>query len=168
MRWLLCLLPLAFLPDIVSGQSTIPGLPPGFSIGGTVDQYYLEDFRATAISVRGIGLAREQWTAEIGLGAALTRGEGEAFIIADLGTAYNMPLPGVHVLAEGGMTGIFAARGPGGGLVGAYVGLGLVARIVGPVGLRAGASRRWFLVEGPVGINVLSVGLTLLPRAAAP
>jgi hypothetical protein len=167
MRWWFSILPLVLHAGMAQAQDTIRGLHEGLSFGGTVDQYYVEGAHVTAVSVRGIGLSPNKWTPEIGLGLALDPGEGASLMVADLGTAFNMPLRGAHVLAEGGMTGIFAVQGGGGGLMGAYAGLGVVVRVVGPVALRAGVSRRWFLVSEPIGINVLSIGLTLLRHQPA-
>ncbi len=167
--WLLLLSPIVAAP--VAAQDTLPGLPPGYAVGATLDYYLVDDLAVPAVAVRGTGLAAGRWTPAFGLGALVDRSEGRfSALTFELGTAYNQPVRGAHLLVEGGATSLLAvAEGSNATYIGAYVGVGAIVRVANGLGLRFGVSRRWFITGvGPVGVSLVSVGVTALPRAAAP
>lgn len=170
MRWWLLLVPLTAAAP-VAAQDTLPGLPPGYAIGATLDYYLVDDLAVPAVSARGTGLAARRWTPAFGLGALLDQSEARFTALSvDLGTAYNQPVRGAHLLVEAGATSLFAvAEGTSATYVGGYLGVGAIVRVANGLGLRLGVSRRWFMTgDGPVGVSLVSVGITALPRAAAP
>lgn len=170
MRWWLLLLPLTVTAPLAA-QDTLPGLPPGYAVGATLEYYLADGLTVPAVSVRGTGLAARRWTPAFGLGALLDQSEARfAALTFDLGTAYNQPVRGAHLLVEGGATGLFAvAEGTSATYVGGYLGIGAIVRVANGLGFRFGVSRRWFMTgDGPVGVSLVSVGITALPRAAVP
>ncbi len=155
---------LARFPGIALAQDSTLGLPRGFSAGATVDQYYSADLRATSVRFRGTGLDRNRWSTDLGVGALFRHNAGERPLATlELGGAYNKPIPGAQVLLRMGATSMFDLSRNGGGVVGAYAGLGMIIRLTGRLGLRAEGSRHWYLAEGFPGIWVLGIGLTAIP-----
>ena len=168
--WPLLLLPSGWAAP-AAAQDTLPGLPPGYAVGATLDYYLVDGLSVPAVALRGTGIAARRWTPAFALGALLDRSEGRfAALTVDLGTAYNQPVRGAHLLVEGGATGLLAvAEGTEATFVGAYVGVGAIVRVAEGLGLRFGLSRRWFVTGGgPVGVSMVSVGVTALPRATSP
>ncbi len=167
MRWWPLLLGLGGVAP-AAAQDTLPGLPTGSATGPMLEYYTVADVAAPALTLRSTGIAAGKSTSSFGVGAVFDPARWRAVALtADLGIAYNHPVPGAHLLVEVGATGIFGA----GAVAGGYLGVGAVVRVADGLGLRVGVSRRWFPISGtPIGVTVLGIGLAVLPRTtgAAP
>ena len=166
MRVAIGLLTLLGLPAAAEGQEAAPQLPQGFSLGATVDRYYIDGGHLTAASLRGVELRASRVTTEFGVGLILSRDDGgPTVLVTDLGAAYSVPVAGMHLLPHVGPTlAVTVGQREGAAAIGAYAGVGLVARLAGRLGIRADFTRRWFVSDGSVAGNMISAGVMLLPR----
>lgn len=168
MRWWLAIL-MGVWGAPVAAQDTLPGLPPGNAVGGTLEYYMVNGVSLPGAALRVTGLAAGRWRPTFAVGAVFGQSGGSpGALTLELGSAYNHPVRGAHLLVEGGATGLMvAADGANASFIGAYVGAGIIGRVSEGLGLRVGLGRRWFLTGyRPVGVTVFSVGLTALPRRA--
>jgi hypothetical protein len=156
-------------PTRPAGTDTIPDSLPAkpatapWIFGGTFDRYLVEGYQLSALSFRTTRLRPDHWTSDAAIGMVFDRGPGDpAVFTLDLGLAYNGQAPGSTLLIRLGATSLFAAQG--GGVVGAYGGLGAILPLSRDVGLRVEGSRRWYLVtdgDAPA-VWLVSVGFTSL------
>lgn len=170
MRALLALLVLSGGPGALAAQEAPSGLPQGFSLGATFDQYFVDGDRPAALSIRGIELRPDHVTSEFGLGVLFSRNQGQStLLLTDLGGAYQIPMAGMHLLLHGGPTLAISLEGEShSAAIGGFAGAGLIARLTGRLAIRGDISRRWFLQDVIVSGSMIAVGFTVLPAGPAP
>jgi hypothetical protein len=113
MRAAIGLLTLLGLPAVAEGQEAAAQLP---------------------VSLRGVELRASRLTTEFGLGFILSRDDGgPTVLVTDLGAAYSVSAAGMHLLPHLGPTlAVTVGQSEGNAAIGAYAGVGLVARLAGP------------------------------------
>jgi hypothetical protein len=153
----------AFVPGLAA-QSRGTTLAQGSSFAITAGRLWFDgsdsDPALTELALRFATLRHNRLSLDAGAGVVFADGVGA--LTAEAGPAFDVSLPGAILLLRAGVSTLVAG---GGGVIGAYAGLGLILRLGNGVGLRLDVARHAYgIADGSVGAWRVGGGIALLPR----